>query len=150
MVVADFLRSDTEVAEHLVQLLAEVTKGNGAMVREVLFYQHMAVESAHLRDGKDANRAEGAGCYRQHLALCDVSAQLIVGGALQAEEGDGTGDNVALEGALCDLLRQRTRHNHLVFHLAEGELSGSGVAAVEAHKDVLVLVWEFCADVLLV
>lgn len=64
VVVADFLRSDTEVAEHLVQLLAEVTKGNSAMVREVLFYQHMAVESAHLRDGKDANRAEGAGCYR--------------------------------------------------------------------------------------
>ena len=31
---------------------------------------------------------------------------------------------------------KRQRHNHLVFHLAEGELSGSGVAAVEAHKDV--------------
>ncbi len=35
-----------------------MSEGNGAVVREVLFNQHVAIETSHLRNGKHTDTAE--------------------------------------------------------------------------------------------
>ncbi len=42
----------------LKQRLAVMAEGHGAVVGVALLDQHMAVEAAHLGDGKDADAAE--------------------------------------------------------------------------------------------
>ena len=65
-----------QVLKDLEQSLAVLAEGHGPVVGIALFHQHMPVEPAHLRDGKDADAAEGPGFHRQHLALGDVGAQI--------------------------------------------------------------------------
>ena len=124
-----------------------MAEGHGAVVGVVLLDEHMAVEAAHFRDGEHADAAEGAGGNRQDLALGHIGPQLAVRGALEAEEGDVAGDDVALQGALGDLLRQVARHDHLILHGGGAQLLGAGVAAVEAHEGVGEAVIVFALDV---
>ena len=79
----------------------------------------MTVEASHLRNGENADAAEGTGCNRKHLALCDVGTQPVVRRALQAVEGDGARNNVSLQGTLGHFLRQTSRHDELILHLTE-------------------------------
>ena len=72
---------------------------DGAVMRIALLHQHVAVEAAHFLDGKDADAAEGLGGHGQHFALSQVGADFAFGVALQAVEGDGTGSDVAFQGA---------------------------------------------------
>ena len=97
MVVVDVL--DAEEAEYFEDLLAEVTEGDGAVVREALLDEDVTVEAAHLRDRENADAAEGLGSDRKDFAFCDVGAKDAFAVALQAVEGDLTGSDVALEGA---------------------------------------------------
>ena len=75
------------------------------MVRVALLNQHMAVEAAHLRDGEDADAAEGVRSCWQDFAFSDVGTQLAIGRALEAEEGDVAVGDVAFEGATRDIRR---------------------------------------------
>ena len=58
------------------------------MVGIIFLNQHMAVEPAHLRDGKDADGAKGTGGNRQHFPLGDISADFCVRSALQTVKGN--------------------------------------------------------------
>ena len=127
-----------------------MTERHCAVVREVLLDEHMAVEAAHFRDGEYADGTEGVGRYVQHFALCNVCAQLGVGRALETEERDVARGNVAFERALRNLNRQGARHDLLVLHGAERQLLGAGVAAVEAHEDILLRVRGLVLDVTVV
>ena len=48
----------SQVLKHLKQRFPKMSESHRAVVREVLFDQHMAVESSHLRDGEDADASE--------------------------------------------------------------------------------------------
>ena len=65
-----------------------MAEGHGAVVGVALLDQHMAVEAAHLGDGKDADAAERTGGHRQNFALGDVGAEVALAVTLQAVEGD--------------------------------------------------------------
>ena len=79
-----------------------MAEGHGAVMREVLLHQHMAVEAAHLGNREYADSAEGSCGHRQHLALCHVSPQLAVSGADALEAGVVPGRSVGR--ALAELL----------------------------------------------
>ena len=117
------------------------------MVGVVLLDEHMAVEAAHFRDGEHADAAEGAGGNRQDLALGHIGPQLAVRGALEAEEGDVAGDDVALQGALGDLLRQVARHDHLILHCAGRQLASCCISTMESHKGILLRIIKFALDI---
>lgn len=78
-----------QVPEDVEQHLAAVLERNGAMVREVLLDEHVAIEAVHLRDAKHGDAAKRARAHRQDLALGDVAAKTPLAVALQAIEGDG-------------------------------------------------------------
>ena len=86
-------------AEGLKERAAVVPEGHRAVVGIALLQQHMSVEASHLRDGEDADAAEGAGSHRQHLALGDVGPQNALAVALDAVEGNVAGGDVPLQGA---------------------------------------------------
>ena len=135
-----------------------MAEGHRPVVGIALLDEHMAVEAAHLRDGEHADAAEGAGGHGQHFAFCHIGAQLPVGSALQPEEGDLAGGDVALQGAAGEVRvraggLQQAVLDELVFHCPVGaQLAAGGVAAVEAHKGVgeLVVVAELAPDLGLV
>ena len=79
-----------------------MAEGHGAVVRIALLDQHMAIEAAHLMDGKDADAAEAGGGHGQNLALGDVGTEIAVTVALQAVEGDLAGSDVAFLPAQAD------------------------------------------------
>ena len=106
----------------------------------------MAVEASHFRNCEYADGTKGMGCNRQNLALCDVSPQLVVRGGLQAVKGDITGDNISFQSTVCHFNRKGSRHDHLILHAAECQLSGAGIAAVEAHEGILMGVIKFAFD----
>ena len=124
-----------------------MAEGHCAMVGIIFLHQHMAVEPAHFRDGENADAAKGTGSHRKNLPVCHISLQLCVSGGLQAEECDIARDDIAFQRALGHFLRQSSCHNHLVLHVAEGQLAAAGISAVEAHKSifmsVIVLVFNF-------
>ena len=64
-----------EVIEDGVQCLAHMGERHRTMMRITLGQQHMAIETAHLRDGEHTDAAEGTSSNRQNLALGDVSGQ---------------------------------------------------------------------------
>lgn len=82
-----------------------MAEGDGAVMREVLLDEDVAVEAAHLRDGEDADAAEGVRSCWQDFAFSDVGTQLAIGRALEAEEGDVAVGDVAFEGAARDIRR---------------------------------------------
>ena len=131
-----------------------MTEGYCAVVWEIAFDEHMAVEAAHFGDSEDTDAAEGSGSHRKHLAVGDISTEPGIGGGLEAEEGDVAGDNVALEGAAGNvrlpIRLEGAVHDELVFHSGGGELAGGGVAAVEAHEGILLGIAELTLDLLLV
>ena len=47
-----------QVLEHFEQELSAVSERNSAVMRIALLHQHVAVETAHFLDGKDADAAE--------------------------------------------------------------------------------------------
>ena len=65
-----------------------MAEGHGSMVGIALLNQHMAVEPTHFRDGENADAAEAAGLYRQHLALGDAATQIFIRIALEPVEGN--------------------------------------------------------------
>ena len=76
-----------------------MAEGDRTVVRVALLDEHMTVEAAHLRDGEDADAAEGTGLDGQDLALGDVAAEVAVGVALQTVEGDLARRDVSFERA---------------------------------------------------
>ena len=82
--------------EHFKQSLTVMAESHSSMVRVIFLNQHMAVEPAHLGDGKDTDGTKGAGRNRKHLTLCHVSAQVVIRRALKTVEGDVARDNIAL------------------------------------------------------
>ena len=121
-----------------------MAEGHGAVMGIALFDEHMAVETAHFGDGKDADAAEGLGGHRQDFALGDVGPQLPVAGALETEEGDVAIGNVALQSAAGEVrgaaVFQQAVLDELVLHAALLQLAKGSVAAVEAHEGVSELV----------
>ena len=87
---------------------------------------------------------------RQYLSLCYVSIQLRIRGGLEPEKCHIARQNVALQRALCHFLRQAPCHDQLVFHFAERQLLGGGIAAVESHKGVRQTVRELSCNFLFI
>ena len=77
-----------------------MTESNGSVMRIILLDQNVTVKSSHLRNCEDTDGTEGFGCYRKNLALCHISAELAVCGALQTIESDVARCDVAFEGSL--------------------------------------------------
>ena len=77
-----------------------MAEGHRAVMGESALDQHMTVKSSHLRNGENSDTSEGTGSHRQHLAVGNVGPQLIVRGALQPEESDVAGHNVAFQRTL--------------------------------------------------
>ena len=119
-----------------------MAEGHSAVMGIALLHQDVTVEPAHLGDGEHADAAEGAGGHGQHFALSHVAAQLAVGSALQAVEGDLAGSDVAFQSAAGEIGigtggLQQTMLDQLVLHSAVGaQLAAGSVAAVEAHEGV--------------
>ena len=101
LVISDV--SDAKVLEDLIQSLAAVGEGHGAVVGITLLDQNMTVETAHVTDGEDTDAAEGTGLDGQDLTLGDIGAEIAFAVALQTVEGDGRGGNVAFQGATGDV-----------------------------------------------
>ena len=120
------------------------------MVREVLFNQNVTVKSAHFRNSKYADAAEGLSGNRKYLALCNVCAELAVCGTLQTVEGNVAGHDVTFECTVGNFFGQASCHNHLVLHVAECQLLGAGIAAVEAHEGILMCIRELAFNRLFV
>ncbi len=78
LVITDLINSDSDVLEHLIELLSEVTECDGTVVREVLFDEHVAVEASHFRDCEDTDSTERACLNWQYLTLCDVCTEDVV------------------------------------------------------------------------
>ena len=153
LVVGDV--GDAEIFEDLEEGLAAVGEGHGAVVGVALLDEHMAVEAAHLGDGKDTDAAEGPGGHGEDLALGDVGAQAALAVALEAVEGDLAGGDVALQGApgkvgLAAILQQAVLDELVLHGAAAAQLAAGGIAAVEAHEGVLDAVVEPAGDVLVV
>ena len=127
-----------------------MAEGHRAVVREVLFQEHVAVESAHLREGEDTCATVGACCHRKDLSFCDVRADAALGCALEAVERHLAGNKVAFHGALGHRQRQVAAHDPLVAHGACLESGGACVSAVEAHYCVGLLVVILALDGLLI
>lgn len=118
-----------------------MVEGDGAVVGEVFADQDVAVEAGEVRDGKDADGAEALGVNVKDIALRDIADELAVGIALQAEEGGGSGLELAFQGAAGDVrlfgrIFHQPVHNELIFHAAVFHAAGGGIAAMEAHKQV--------------
>ena len=124
-----------------------MSESNCTVVRIVLLNQDMTVEASHFRNGEYADSAEGTGCHRQNLALCDVCAQLGIRCALQTVEGNVPGDDISFQSTLGNFFRQASCHDELIFHLAEGKLAGCGISAVEAHEGIFLGIVIFSFDV---
>ena len=102
------------------------------------------------RNGEHADASEGSGCNRKYLALCDISAQLAVRCGLQAVEGDVAGDDISFQSTLGHFLGKRPGHDHLILHAAGRKLLRVGIAAVEAHEGLIVIVRVLIVDRLLI
>lgn len=133
-----------------------MSKGHGSVVGIALLDEHMAVEPAHLRDGKHTDAPEGTGLDRQDLPLGDIAAEVPVAVALETVEGDIAGGNIALQGAAGDVRPAPLRLQHsmldeLVLHrTVRAHLAGRGVAAVEGHKGVGLLAIVRSSDILVI
>jgi len=133
-----------------------VVEGNCAVVGVALFDENVAIEAAHVGNGEDADTAEGACCNGKDLALGNVGAQSAFAVALEAEEGDGAGGNVALQRAagevgLAAFGLEKTVLDELVLNGSVGaHLAGGSIAAVEAHEGIGEAVVELAGDVCLV
>ncbi len=50
----------------------------GAVMRETVLNQNMAIESSHFRNGKYSDRTEGMSFYGQDFPLCDIGVKVII------------------------------------------------------------------------
>ena len=133
---------DTQKFEGVEECFAALREAHGCVVREVFFDQDMSIETGEIRDPDDADTAETFGVDIQAIALGDIAFEAVFGTALQTEEGNGTGFELAFERAACDVrgtLRvfNEAVHDELIFHGALLHAAGGGVAAVKAHEEVL-------------
>ena len=117
-----------------------------AMMREAFLNQNMTIESAHFRNGKDADGTKGTCCHRKDFALSHISTKLIVCCALQTVKCDVTRFDITFKSTLCYFFRQCSCHDLLVLHLAERQLAGGCIAAVEAHKCIFLSIVIFALD----
>ena len=69
---------------------------------------------------------------------------------METVEGDVARCDVAFQRALGHFLRKGPGHDQLVFHLTEGQLLGTGVAAVEAHEGFLLGITVPALDILFI
>ena len=120
------------------------------VMRESSLDQHMTIETSHLRNCEYTDSSEGTCCNRKNLAVCDICAKLVVRCTLQTVECDVARFDIALKSSVCNLDWKGSCHDHLVFHLTEGQLAGCCVSTVEAHKCILKCVVEFTFDGLFV
>ncbi len=122
LVVADLVNVNTDHLEDLKECLSVVTEGNSAVMRIALFDEDMTIETSHLADGEYADAAEGPCSNRKYLSLCNISAELVVGGGLQAVECDLAGCDIALKSSVCNLDGKITSHDLLILHLKVSKL----------------------------
>lgn len=112
------------------------------MVWEALGYYYVAVEAGEGGDGEDADSAETLWVDVQDVALGYVACQVTLCAALQAEECGGAGFELAFQGAAGDVgglgrVFKQAVHNELILEGAFFHAAAWGVAAVEAHEQVL-------------
>ena len=113
---------NSQIPEHIINGLAIVAKCYRNMMRETLLNEHMTIESAHFRNGKDADAAKGIRGCRQDFTLRNIGSKLTVRSALQTEERDVPLGNIAFERAAREVRRaavfEQTVLNELIFHAA--------------------------------
>ena len=116
------------------------------VMRESSLDQHVTVETSHLRNCKYTDSTEGTCCNRKNLAMCDICTKLVVRCTLQTIEGDISRLDISLKSSVCNLDRKGSCHDHLIFHLTEGQLAGCCVSTMESHKGILKRIVEFSFD----
>ena len=93
-----------------------MTESNGTVMREAVFNEYVAVESAHLLDGKHADRTEGTSGNGQYFAVSNVAVQMSVGSGLQTEKGNLARDNVAFQRSVRYFYGKGAGHDELMLH----------------------------------
>ena len=88
-----------QIIKYGKQSFTDMSKGHRAVVGVTLGNKHMAVEPAHLRNGKDAYAAKGPCRHRQNLTLGNIRVKGGVCGTLQTVKGDPAGSNIPLHCA---------------------------------------------------
>ena len=127
-----------------------MSESNSTVVREVLLDQYVTIETSHFGDSENTDTTEGSGSYGKYFTLCNICAQRVVCGRLQTIEGDVSGNNISFQSTLGYLFGKGSCHDHLVLHVAGGQLLGVGVTAMESHEGVIVGIVEFTLDGLFV
>src|SRR5699024_4470584 len=112
----------------------------------ILFHQYVAVETSHLRNGKDTDSSKTLCCHRKYLTVSNVSPKLAVRCALETVESNVTWNNISFQSSLCNFFRKISCHDHLIFHSAGSQFSGSCISAVESHKSIFLCIVIFSFD----
>ena len=111
-------------------------------MRELLLQKHMTIESVHLTDSEYADRAKALTIHIENLTFCDISLERCVRTALQPEESDITGLDIAFHRSTSDvrLLQLRLQiplHYQLIAHMRILKKTAACISAMEAHEDLL-------------
>src|SRR5699024_112026 len=146
LIVVNFFYINTEILEYLIQSFSIVSKSNSSVMRVILFYQNMTVETSHLRNSKDTDAAKALCCHRKNFTMSNVSPKLAVRSALKTVEGNVTWNNISFQSSLCNFFRKISCHDHLIFHSAGSQFSGSCISAVESHKGIFQCIVIFTFD----
>ena len=120
------------------------------MMRESSLDQHVTVKTSHFRNCEYTNGSEGTCCNRKNFTVCDVCTKFVVRGTLQTVECDISWFDISLKSSVCNFDWKGSCHDHLVFHLTEGQLAGCCVSTVESHESIFQCVVEFALDGLFV
>ena len=124
---------DAKILEHFEKSLAHMVKSHCSMVGITLLYEHMTIETPHLRDSKHTDTTKRTRRNIKHFALCNIGTQIALCVTLQPIESHLAGCNVALKRATGKVwlspLFQKAVLNELIFngtcaaHLAFGRVS---------------------------
>lgn len=145
---------NAEILKYREKDLSPMAKGNRSVMGEMFSQEHIAVEAFHLRNGKDTDAPEGVCNRGEHFAFGNVSLQVRIRGALQAEHSDGAVNNVTFKGTAGDIrffVRFKpAMHDQLVLHSAILDAANRGVTTMEAHKSLIQAVRKGILDFCLV
>ena len=111
------------------------------MVGISLLYEHMTIETPHLRDSKHTDTTKRTCRNIKHFTLCNVGFQLAFCITLQTIEGHLAGCNVSFERATSKVwlatLFQKAVLNELIFNgTSAAHLAFGSVSTMESHKSV--------------
>ena len=132
---------DTQKLERLEDHLAGLREAKAAVVREALADQYVTVEAREVLDADNPDAPEGARIDIEELPFCDVTDDLRIRIALQAEHRSRPRLDLSFKRAAGDvrLLARlhQTVHDELILERTVLHATAAGVPAMETHEEIL-------------